>query len=90
MLTAVEVQKLIDITDMEIIAHGYTFGRKTIDIYFDKGQLIRMEENKENKCSEFFDYSFFIDDVKRFYINTTNAKLIELFETFGNSLSMTA
>ena len=89
MLTAIEAQKLIGIDDMEIVAHGYTFGRKTIDIYFNKNQLIRSEEDKENQCSELFDYSFFINDVKRFYIGSTNVKLIELFETFGNPLSMT-
>lgn len=97
MLSATTVQKMIEAADFDTIAHGYTFDRNTLDIYFEDGNLIRRETNGEkveiSKSSE-FNEDFFFNNVKRWYAGTKtkglNPKLKELFETFGKPLPVTS
>lgn len=95
-LKAKEVQNLLNVGDNEIIAHGYDFDRNTIDIFFDKGKLIRLKtpygKNGELSESEEFEPEFFTW-IKRWYQGTPekgiNPTLVNLFETFGSPLPIT-
>lgn len=99
MLSAAEVQAMIGAVDHEIIAHGYTYDRKSVDIFFEAGELVRAEEYFERGRgwktirNDKFNPEYFFDGIKRWYLGTPerglNAKLAELFETFGRPLSTT-
>jgi hypothetical protein len=89
------VRQLIGVEDGERIAYGYTFNRDTVEIYIRDGKLIREDYRGSNSLpalireNEFFDPSYFSDDIKRFYEERTNKKLQQLFRTFGGELSTT-
>ena len=97
LLTATDVQTMLGVEDGEILAHGYTFDRETVDIYFQDGQLIRTTESRGGdwhyEKSPNFRPEFFHGGIKRWYEGTAerglNAKLLTLFETFGAPLSTT-
>lgn len=91
MLSAKAVQEMLGVDDCIVIAHGYTFDRNTVDIWFANHKLKRGEyiEGKEiRRESHEFDPSFFAG-IKRFYRTQTDEKLVELFQTFGGSLPLT-
>lgn len=94
MLLATDVQVMLGVDDLEIIAHGYTFDRDTVDIYFENGELVRRDWNEwKNRDfyqkSDGFDGSFFHNGIKRWYKDRTNQKVCILFETFNNRLDLT-
>ena len=97
MLTAKEIQELIGAEDLETLVHGCTFGRNTLNVYFENGKLCRIEEDLskvvKHETSDTFDPDFFFHDVKRWYIGKEekgiNRKLREMFETFGRPLPTT-
>jgi len=87
-LTALEVQQMLGVADYENIAHGYTYNRDTLDIYFQDGKIVRQVSDVDGillyeNISCVFEIDFFTTDVKRWYKNRTNSKLIQLFETFN-------
>lgn len=97
-LSAKEVQDILGVKDCEVIAHGYTFDRQTLDVWFEYERLIRVESNyygQETKRmeSDDFDPFLFRCDVKRWYMGTEergfNRRLLSLFYTFGDAPSMT-
>lgn len=103
-LKASEVQMMLEVEDFAIIAHGYTLDRATLDIWFEKGELVRHEYKgnsdfgpfkEDHQRSEDFEPEYFFTNVKRWYLgkgNTPtglNEKLQTLFETFGRPLSTT-
>lgn len=92
MQLAVTVQHMLGLEDKDTVAHGYTFERKTIDIWFENGKLVREDYNIDGRDeriyvdrmeSERFDPRFFTDKVKRFYRAATNEELVEWWETFN-------
>ncbi len=96
MKTAKEIQNLIGIDDHETLAYGYTLNRDTVELYFENSNLVRCEFDASidgqllrTKRTPLFEASFFKDNIKRFYRNATHKQLIELFDTFGNPLSLT-
>lgn len=105
-LKAAQVQEMIDAEDGEVVAHGYTLDRDTLDIYFEDGRLVRSayrrDETPHRTTSEEFESEFFFKDVKRWYAGDVerwragepgaglNQALADLFETFGRSLSVTS
>lgn len=102
-LKAAVVQDMLAVEDEVVIAHGYTLDRKTLNIFFHDGKLVREEVNREEPSeyeeSDEFDPEFFFKDVKRWYIGIPNAAepgkglnedLANLFETFGRPLSTTS
>lgn len=97
-LPASLVQEWLGVEDGEIIAHGYTFDRNTVDIWFENGKLIRREympreqwTDKEIKKqeSEEFEPQFFFNQIKRWYQEQTNSILIALFRAFGQHGGLT-
>lgn len=87
-MLATDIQRILNVPDYhgnneEIIAYGYTFGRDTIEIYFEKGLLVRETSDRDKllkrETSEYFEPSYFY--VKRFYQDITNKKLIDLFDS---------
>lgn len=91
-LPAQEVQEMIDVEDFEIVAHGYTFDRNTVDIWFENGLIFRHEYKYDprqeiksvSRISEtFFNASFFFADIKRWYESKFNTKLRTLMRTFS-------
>lgn len=96
LLKAIEVQKLLGVEDLEIIAYGYTFERNSVEIWFENGQLVRREWNHgldDKKSSEFFQPLYLKDGIKRWYKGTAegglNKRLVDFFETFGCPLVTT-
>lgn len=89
-LSAKQVQKLLNVEDGEIIAYGYNFDRNSVRIFFRNGFLYKeifctikdREEILTTHQAYEFDPEMFFKDIKRFYENKTNFKLIELFNTF--------
>jgi hypothetical protein len=98
-LRALEVQKMLGVKDEEIICHGYSPTndmnyRLTYDIWFKDGKLIkagyRLDGTVEELYqSERFESDFFFDNIKRWYKDTVNPKLLALMQTFNNGLSTT-
>lgn len=99
-LSAKIVQEMLGVADDVIIAHGYTFDRMTVDVYFQNGNLVRDERNFGDdsvNCLESTDFepSYFMNQIKRWYLGNQepdkglNSKLQGLFETFGNPLPTT-
>lgn len=100
-LQASEVQKMLvradgdPVRDGDVIAHGYTFERRTIDIFFKEGSLVRSVSDGVGTEivrveSKEFEIEFFFNDIKRFYDDgRTNESLKNLLETFGRPLSLT-
>ena len=95
-LSAIEVQKLLNVADNVVIAHGYDHDRNTIDIFFENGELVRVKTpyGKSawvDRAEEF--HSTWITYIKRWYRGTEkrgiNPTLVNLFETFGSSLPIT-
>lgn len=89
-MLAVDVQKLIGVEDLDVIAYGYTFERNSVEIWFENKYLKRLtifkgDSNIEQTIN--FNPEFF--NIKRFYRDRTNPKLIELFRAFGNLLPLT-
>lgn len=89
-LLATEIQRILNVPDYNydsnnIIAYGYTFYRDTIEIYFEKGLLVRETSDRDKllkrETSEYFEPTWF--QIKRFYVERTNKKLIDLFKTFN-------
>ena len=98
MLTAIEVQKMIEAEDGDNILYGYTFDRHSVSIYFEDGKLVRREVDYNDNTvellkSESFDPEYFRFGIKRFYrlssSGDANVKLVELFKSFGNPLPLT-
>lgn len=102
-LKAAVIQDMLAIEDEVVLAHGYTLDRRTLNIFFRDGKLVREEANREEPSeyeeSEDFEPDFFFKDVKRWYIGIPNADvpgkglhedLANLFETFGRPLSTTS
>lgn len=91
-LTPKEVQEMLGVPDEEIIAHGYTLERDTVDLYFRDGLLVR-NVNGVEQTSETFRIDphngFYPDGIKRWYKDRTNPRLISLCETFGRELPLT-
>lgn len=92
-LTASEVQEMIAAKDGEIVAHGYTLERETLDVWFAHGEIVRRRTKGEFvdlSSSAEFDPEFFFASVKRWYTGTSerglNVRLAALFETFGRPL----
>lgn len=91
-LKAADVQKMIGVEDDAIICHGYApmmgdHERLTFDVFFRDGKLIRVGYNfegvtREVWVSEFFQASFFKSNIKRWYEDTCNQKLLALMKTF--------
>ncbi len=95
-LSAITVQNMLNVGDNVIIAHGYDHDRNTIDIFFENGELVR--EKTPYKGSSWIDrseefHSTWITYIKRWYRGTAekgiNPTLVDLFETFGDSLPIT-
>jgi hypothetical protein len=91
-LTAKEVQQMLGVADFDEVAHGYTFDRDTVDIYFADGKMIRevwgigwgvSETRKDYRESDYFEIDYLKDGIKRWYLNKTNPKLVQLYETFN-------
>lgn len=91
-LTALEVQKMIAVEDYDFVAHGYTFERNTLDIWFEKGNIVRQEYKPDgyganhivNETGEVdFRIEFFFSDVKRWYEDSFNKELLKLICTFS-------
>jgi lipopolysaccharide biosynthesis glycosyltransferase len=87
-LSAKQVQEMIGVEDLDIIAHGYTLERNTLDIWFENGTIVRHESNhRKNMVNEvgedFFNIDFFFSDVKRWYAEKFNPKLLTLIRTFS-------
>lgn len=93
-LRATEVQAMLEVPDGELLAYGYTLDRLSVYIYFEKGRLIRSEEDREGRgtraFSDSFEAHYFHTNMKRWYRGNPdvpgkgfNPKLLTLFETFG-------
>ncbi len=105
-LPAKEVQDMLGVEDLEIVAHGYTpsmnhEGPWTVDIWFEKGQLVRYEFKGEHgrpgfkdraQRSDHFDPDFLRCNIKRWYRGKPergfNQKLATLLATFGDEPSL--
>ena len=93
MLAAKFLQDHLYVDDMVVIAHGYTFDRHTVDVWFEDKKLVRIEEVSRDKWEHTeFDYldgeAIFHNNIKRWYKDKTNNDLIELFESFGRPLPL--
>lgn len=95
---AISVQKwLLRVPDDTVIAHGYTFDRQTINIFFHDGYLVRHHVEKGTfQVAEVFDPEFFFTDIKRWYLGNQesetqrlNPTLQDWFDTFGRPLPTT-
>lgn len=86
-LSAQQVQDMLGVDDYVVIAHGYTFERNTLDIWFEKGCIIRSETRLGSTINEtgeeFFNADFFFTNVKRWYADRFNTKLLTLIRTFS-------
>jgi hypothetical protein len=102
MLSAKEVQNMLNVPDLETVAYGYTLDRRTVNIWFEDGKLVRHSswesgakhtyENygnyDETIRTEEFDPNYFKVNMKRFYEDRTNSALVILFATFGSPLPL--
>lgn len=94
--TAAEVQAMFNVKDHEDVAVGYTFDGRTVKIYFAYNKLVRAEYKYEfgeeivaYECdSEFFEFDYFDDSIKRFYRKKTNELLVKFFNTFGPGIRL--
>lgn len=90
-MKAADVQAMIGVEDHEVVAHGYTLDRETLDVWFAHGELVRRVscDRFVDLCSsEKFDPEFFFMNVKRWYRDRTNRRLAGLFEAFGRPLPL--
>jgi len=93
-LTAKEVQALLAVPDHKVLAYGYTYDRRTVELYFEDGQLVRYEytgdyEDPSYERSKHFEASYLTADLKRWYENSLCPKLLTFLETFGGSVQVT-
>lgn len=40
LLSAKELQEMLGVEDLEVVAHGYNFDRHTVDIWFEDGTIV--------------------------------------------------
>lgn len=90
-MTAKQVQEMLNVEDYEVLAHGYTFDRNTVDIYFVQGYLVKvLEDGGLTANSAFFEPHYFKVNIKRWYAEDFHPGLLQLFETFGLDLALTS
>ncbi len=96
MMTASELQTLLNVPDNTSILYGYTFERDTLVVFFQDEKLVRVTYNNRDNCevrfwheSEFALSEFWGCNVKRWYPNGTNDTLRKLVAAFGNGLNET-
>lgn len=92
-MIAQSIQIMLNVSDYETIAHGYDMERLTLDIWFQDGQVIkqykRLDDIVKTEKFEYFDWSELNMNVKRWYRDRTNTKLVELINTFGGNIALT-
>lgn len=88
-MTAAQVQHMTGTHDREVVAHGYTFERHTIEIYFEDNKIIRRVDGQIEWTSEMFEPNMFHQNIKRFYEQGVVPIFLALFDTFGEGLSTT-
>lgn len=95
-LPASLIQEWLGVEDGDVIAHGYTFDRDTVDVFFEDGKLVRYDTpyDKKPKITESFEFdaAMLHNQIKRWYRNKTNPRLVVLMNTFwhgvGYSMSL--
>lgn len=95
MMKAKKVAEIAGLKNGDHVAHGYTFDRDTIDIYYEDGEFVRIisnhngEEIGEREFSGvFFVPNLFTHRIKRWYADRTHREIQNLFETFGKPLPL--
>lgn len=100
-LSAKIVQEMFGVKDGECVAYGYTFDRRSVVIWFDKGRIKRAEYKTVNsqrdgevsllelRESDTFQPEYFSKQIKRWYADAVNENVSTFFETFGAALVTT-
>jgi hypothetical protein len=100
MLSAAQVQTLIGAKDGQIVAHGYTLDRYTVDVWFEQQQIVRREyqgaaivgtpdDHEVGLLKSFtFEPDYFFANIKRWYRDETSDALADYFATFGRPLPL--
>lgn len=101
MIASTVVQQLLGVPDGQVIAHGYTFDRLTVDVYFEGGVAVRRDTRlkpgtggEEEMVSgghwgSFDGEALLHANIKRWYADKTLPALREWCETFGKPLCET-
>ena len=90
-LSATDVQKLLGVKDDEIFCHGYLLDRRSLDLYFSGGSVVRevsetiRGEKRIVKKITFdkFETTKLLDEYKRVYKSNTHPKFVEFVNSFG-------
>lgn len=89
-MTSNDVQNIMGVQDRQVIAYGYTFERRTVEIYFDCGQIVRRVDGVDERSSVLFEPNMFILNIKRWYVRGVHHWLRQMFATFSEyGLSLT-
>ena len=95
MQLAVTIQHMLGVEDGDTIAHGYTFDRNTVDVFFEDGKCVKHTycgvHNKEISREEFEYFNgeeILHVNIKRWYTANTSEELVSWCETFGKPLPL--
>lgn len=100
-LEAKVVQQLLTVADMDTVAYGYTFDRKTVTVWFEDGKVCRsdvhsgrLSEAQYEECVKRYDTfdgeTILHAGIKRWYADKTVPALREWCKTFGRPLTETS